>query len=86
MLLNFTFKPVPRPLTTEMMAIEMPAAIKPYSMAVAPDSSLRKRRSRKRIIGISRCPFGTEWISFWMLSETHEFLSRGAKAIKISDY
>jgi hypothetical protein len=27
------------------MAMEMPAAIRPYSMAVAPDSSLRKARS-----------------------------------------
>src|SRR5262245_54954963 len=29
----------PRPCTTAMMATEMPAAIRPYSMAVAPDSS-----------------------------------------------
>jgi hypothetical protein len=27
----------PRELTTAMMATEMPAAIRPYSMAVAPD-------------------------------------------------
>lgn len=27
------------PFTTVMMASEIPAAIKPYSMAVAPDSS-----------------------------------------------
>lgn len=33
---------VPRPFTTVMMAMEMPAAISPYSMAVAPDWSLRK--------------------------------------------
>jgi hypothetical protein len=33
---------VPRPFTPEMMAMEIPAAIKPYSMAVAPDS-LRKK-------------------------------------------
>ena len=30
---------VPRPCTTVMMATAMPAAIRPYSMAVAPDSS-----------------------------------------------
>jgi|HubBroStandDraft_2_1064218.scaffolds.fasta_scaffold522995_2 hypothetical protein len=30
---------VPSPFTTEMIASEMPAAINPYSMAVAADSS-----------------------------------------------
>jgi hypothetical protein len=30
---------VPSPFTTEIIASEMPAAINPYSMAVAPDSS-----------------------------------------------
>ncbi len=29
---------VPIPFTTVMMTTEMPAAIRPYSMAVAPDS------------------------------------------------
>ena len=29
---------VPRPLTTAMIASAMPAAIRPYSIAVAPDS------------------------------------------------
>jgi hypothetical protein len=28
------------------MAIEMPAAIRPYSMAVAPDSFFKKRKTR----------------------------------------
>jgi len=32
----------PRPFTTAMIATEMPAAISPYSMAVAPVSSRRK--------------------------------------------
>ena len=32
---------VPRPFTTAMIATEMPAAIRPYSMAVAANSSLR---------------------------------------------
>jgi hypothetical protein len=36
----------PRPFTTVMIATEMPAAIRPYSMAVAPDSSLAKRVTR----------------------------------------
>jgi hypothetical protein len=30
---------VPTPLTATMIVIAMPAAIKPYSMAVAPESS-----------------------------------------------
>src|SRR4051794_29339097 len=42
-LVNLSFKFVPRPLTTVMIAIEMPAAIRPYSIAVAPDWSFRKR-------------------------------------------
>jgi len=33
---------VPRPFTAVMIATEIPAAIRPYSMAVAPDSSLMK--------------------------------------------
>ncbi len=33
-----SFRLVPRPLTTAMIASEMPAAIRPYSIAVAPDS------------------------------------------------
>jgi len=36
---------VPRPFTTVMMAMEIPAAISPYSMAVAPDSSFRNALS-----------------------------------------
>jgi hypothetical protein len=40
---NWVFRLVPRPLTTAMIAREMPAAINPYSMAVAPLSSCRKR-------------------------------------------
>jgi hypothetical protein len=32
---------VPRPFTAVMIAIAIPAAIRPYSMAVAPDSSLK---------------------------------------------
>jgi len=32
---------VPSPFTVEMIAGEMPAAISPYSIAVAPDSSAK---------------------------------------------
>jgi hypothetical protein len=38
---NLVLGLVPIPLTTAMMATEMPAAMRPYSMAVAPDSSRR---------------------------------------------
>src|SRR5579871_5588065 len=34
---NLAFRLVPRPFTTAMIASEMPAAMRPYSMAVAPD-------------------------------------------------
>src|SRR6266511_679372 len=34
---------VPTPCTTTMMATEMPAAMRPYSIAVAPESSRKKR-------------------------------------------
>ena len=43
------FSFVPRPFTTAMTAIEMPAAIRPYSMAVAPDSSRRNACSLSSI-------------------------------------
>jgi len=36
---------VPRPFTTEIIAIEMPAAIRASSMAVAPLSSVKKALS-----------------------------------------
>ena len=38
---NFVFRVEPRPLTTAIMARLMPAAIRPYSIAVAPDSSAK---------------------------------------------
>ena len=40
-LVNFALSLLPSVLTMPMMATAMPAAIKPYSMAVAPDSSFR---------------------------------------------
>ena len=46
MLVNLVFSVVPRPLTTAMIATEMPAAMRPYSMAVAPESSFMKRTKR----------------------------------------
>ena len=38
---NMVLRFVPSPFTATMMAIEMPAAISPYSMAVAPEVSER---------------------------------------------
>jgi hypothetical protein len=52
--LNVVFSFVPRPFTTAMIAIEMPAAIRPYSMAVAADSSCKKAvelRQHDQILG-----------------------------------
>ena len=46
-LLNSVLRLVPTPLTAVMIAIAIPAAIRPYSIAVAPDSSdknLKKQR------------------------------------------
>jgi hypothetical protein len=49
-LVNVVFNCVPRPVTTTMMATEIPAAIKPYSIAVAPDWSFRNLiRSRDTV-------------------------------------
>jgi hypothetical protein len=39
---NLVFRLLPTPLTAVMIAIAIPAAINPYSIAVAPDSSARK--------------------------------------------
>jgi hypothetical protein len=41
MVLKFVDSWVPTPFTAVMIAIAIPAAIRPYSMAVAPDSSLK---------------------------------------------
>jgi hypothetical protein len=46
---NFSFRVVPRPFTAAIIASEIPAAISPYSIAVAPDSSLKKLRTNALI-------------------------------------
>src|SRR5204862_431643 len=43
---NLVLKVVQVPLTATMITTEIPAAIRPYSMAVAPDSSFTKRAIR----------------------------------------
>src|SRR5215472_18047289 len=45
-LVKVVVKAVPVACTAAMIAMEMPAAIRPYSMAVAPDSSLQNARKR----------------------------------------
>jgi hypothetical protein len=48
-LLNVVLRLVPRVPTATMMATDMPAAIRPYSIAVAPDRSFQNRtRSRDK--------------------------------------
>ena len=42
MLVKFVFNCEPRVLTTAMIATEIPAAMRPYSMAVAPESFFKK--------------------------------------------
>jgi hypothetical protein len=53
MLVKVLFNCEPSVLTTVMMATEIPAAIKPYSIAVAPDSSFAKRFTKLVIVGSS---------------------------------
>ena len=43
---NFSFSVVPRPFTAAIIASEIPAAINPYSIAVAPHSSCQKLPSK----------------------------------------
>jgi len=50
---NFALSLTPSPFTTEMIASEIPAAINPYSMAVAPDS-LRKKRTNVFTVRLSK--------------------------------
>jgi hypothetical protein len=50
-LVKVAFSFEPRPATTVMMATEMPAAMRPYSMAVAPESSCTKRLTRFVMFG-----------------------------------
>jgi hypothetical protein len=45
--LNMVFRLPPSPLTTAMIASAIPAAISPYSMAVAPDSSFQKLKKER---------------------------------------
>src|SRR3972149_1878095 len=46
MLVNLVFSELPRPFTTAMIATEMPAAMRPYSMAGGPEAAFTKRTKR----------------------------------------
>src|SRR5690349_18273567 len=59
MLVKLAFRVVPMQVTTAMMATEMAAAMRPYSLAVAPDSSFTKRETRVFIAGLLR----STWLS-----------------------
>jgi hypothetical protein len=45
MSVNLLLRLAPRPFTIAMIASEIPAAIRPYSIAVAPDSSDKKLKT-----------------------------------------
>jgi hypothetical protein len=54
MVLKVAFRPDPRALTTPTIATEIPATIRPYSIAVAPDSS--RRNSAKFVMVLCSRP------------------------------
>jgi hypothetical protein len=47
---NLALRLVPRPFTAARMTIEIPAAISPYSMAVAPESSRKNFKTKFFIV------------------------------------
>jgi hypothetical protein len=55
---NSVLRAVPTPFTATIIATAIPAAIKPYSIAVAPDWSFRnfkmRRRKRASCVGIQK--------------------------------
>jgi hypothetical protein len=55
---------VPIPLTAAIIAIAIPAAIRPYSMAVAPDSFVRNLKSMSFMDSASHVTFQFEPVSF----------------------
>lgn len=59
---NFSFKLVPKLFTTVMIASAMPAAIRPYSIAVAPDSSDQNFETMRFKIRLHSIPGCVGWI------------------------
>jgi hypothetical protein len=52
-LLKFVFSVVPIVFTATIIATEIPAAMRPYSIAVAPDRSVQKRTSIRNMTALS---------------------------------
>jgi hypothetical protein len=81
-LLNVVLSCEPSELTTAIIATEIPAAIKPYSMAVAPDSSLTKR-----LISLNMSASLADIAShvyYWLPTAPHEITScNGSVATKL---
>ena len=50
MLVKLVLRVVPIALTVAMITTEMPAAIKPYSIAVAPDFVFQKRKNFRHVL------------------------------------
>jgi hypothetical protein len=74
-LVNWVLRFVPRPLTTAIMASAIPAAIRPYSIAVAPDS-LEKKLNKVR--------FNTASLDFQgEILRRHQDTARISKAVLI---
>src|SRR5262252_8742037 len=59
MSLNLPLRVEPIVFTVAMITTEMPAAIRPYSIAVAPDSSFRNARTR--VMGLIKGPLSGHW-------------------------
>src|SRR5215467_11602777 len=61
---NVVFSWPPRVFTVAMIATEMPAAIRPYSIAVAPLSSRRKRLNTDMLLsqGYRQSPADNRWV------------------------
>jgi hypothetical protein len=53
---NTVFRLLPRPFTAAMMASAMPAAISPYSIAVAPDSSEKNFKTVPKAASVGVVP------------------------------
>ena len=55
-LVKFVFSLVPIVFTAAIIATEIPAAIRPYSISVAPESSVQKRSSICNIAALPGLP------------------------------
>jgi hypothetical protein len=78
MVLKFVESWLPTPFTAVMIAIAIPAAIRPYSMAVAPDSSLKNDLMIDFMAGsdLGLCVLGTEAPPQFLTEHTERNLRR----------